>query len=280
MNIIEKKLIGKKSPETCEDGIVITNDFVAVIDGSTSKATKQVCTDISNGRYAMLLTAECIEKMDAKCSLNDFCQTVTKVFQEACTTHGFPLPSTLLPHERMAASAAIYSRENHELWMVGDCQALVDGKLYENNKPAEATNAKKRSRFIRQALAAGAKMEDFQTEDAGRKVILSDIIASMEKQNTDYAVIDGTPIAIEKIRTIMLTTNEPHEIVLATDGYPFLRSTCEESERLLQHLLHDDPLCIELFQATKGLMAGNRSFDDRAYVRFATGVEKLKDCKL
>lgn len=270
MHIIEKKIIGKKSLETCEDGIVITNDFVAVIDGSTSKTTKQVCTDISNGRYAMLLTAECIEKMDAKCSLNDFCQAVTKVFQEASATHSFPPPSTLQPYERMAASAAIYSREHNELWMVGDCQVLVDGELYENNKPAEAVNAKKRSRFIKQALAIGAKIEDFQCEDAGRKAILNDIISSMEKQNTDYAVIDGTPIAKDKIRTIMLTTNEPHEIVLATDGYPVLRPTCDESESMLQQQLHDDPLCIGTFQATKGLMAGNCSFDDRAYVRFTT----------
>ena len=37
MKIIESSIIGKKSQEACEDGMVVTDDFIAVIDGSTSK---------------------------------------------------------------------------------------------------------------------------------------------------------------------------------------------------------------------------------------------------
>ena len=37
MKIIESSIIGKKSPAACEDGMVVTDDFIAVIDGSTSK---------------------------------------------------------------------------------------------------------------------------------------------------------------------------------------------------------------------------------------------------
>ena len=37
MKVIESKIEGKKSPESCEDGLVVTADFIAVIDGSTSK---------------------------------------------------------------------------------------------------------------------------------------------------------------------------------------------------------------------------------------------------
>lgn len=33
MKIIESSIIGKKSPEACEDGMVVTDDFIAVIDG-------------------------------------------------------------------------------------------------------------------------------------------------------------------------------------------------------------------------------------------------------
>lgn len=58
------------------------------------------------------------------------------------------------------------------------------------------------------------------------------------------------------------------EIVLASDGYPFLRPTLQESEAALRKLLAQDPYCIRSFVATKGTMLGNRSFDDRAYVRF------------
>ena len=37
MDIIESSIIGKKNPETCEDGMVITDDFIAVIDGREQK---------------------------------------------------------------------------------------------------------------------------------------------------------------------------------------------------------------------------------------------------
>lgn len=31
MKIIESSIIGKKSPEACEDGMVVTDDFIAVM---------------------------------------------------------------------------------------------------------------------------------------------------------------------------------------------------------------------------------------------------------
>lgn len=37
MDIIESSIIGKKNPETCEDGMVIADDFIAVIDGREQK---------------------------------------------------------------------------------------------------------------------------------------------------------------------------------------------------------------------------------------------------
>ena len=42
MKIIESKIVGKKSQEACEDGMVVTDDFIAVIDGSTSKTPKHL----------------------------------------------------------------------------------------------------------------------------------------------------------------------------------------------------------------------------------------------
>ena len=43
MKIIEQNLVGKYTQDTCEDGIVITDNFIAVIDGSTSKTTFRLC---------------------------------------------------------------------------------------------------------------------------------------------------------------------------------------------------------------------------------------------
>ena len=75
MDIIESSIIGKKNPETCEDGMVVTDDFIAVIDGSTSKTSKHLNPDMKNGRYAMMLISEYIrEELKADASVDDFCQ--------------------------------------------------------------------------------------------------------------------------------------------------------------------------------------------------------------
>ena len=58
------------------------------------------------------------------------------------------------------------------------------------------------------------------------------------------------------------------EIILASDGYPYLENTLEASESKLKYILENDPLCYTLYKSTKGIQKGNVSFDDRSYVRF------------
>lgn len=52
-------------------------------------------------------------------------------------------------------------------------------------------------------------------------------------------------------------------IILATDGYPLLKPSLEESEEHLANLLKRDPLLFREFKPTKGLIKGHASFDDR-----------------
>ena len=49
MKIIEQFIEGKRSQKECEDGIVVTPDFIAVIDGSTSKSQYRHSLWRSNG---------------------------------------------------------------------------------------------------------------------------------------------------------------------------------------------------------------------------------------
>lgn len=58
------------------------------------------------------------------------------------------------------------------------------------------------------------------------------------------------------------------EIVLASDGYPFLKPTLAASEAALAEQIANDPHNIRSFIATKGIVEGNKSFDDRTYIRF------------
>ena len=279
MKIIESSIIGKKSQEACEDGMVVTDDFIAVIDGSTSKTPKHLNPDMKNGRYAMMLISEYIrEELKADASVDDFCQGVTAyIYNKVYEKLGVEERLKEHPEERLTASAILYSRTRNEVWMVGDCQAIIAGKLYENGKPYEQEIARKRVELIEQGLSPA---------EARKQIEPLLIEAMLSGQNQTYTVIDGFPIYREGVKVVALKTkpvsssietyfqeqtkpvSSPNEVVLASDGYPFLKPTLAASEAALVHLIAHDPQCIHDFIATKGLVAGNKSFDDRTYIRF------------
>lgn len=288
MKIIESSIIGKKSPEACEDGMVVTDDFIAVIDGSTSKTPKHLNPDMKNGRYAMMLISEYIrEELKADASVDDFCQGVTAyIYNKVYEKLGVEERLKEHPEERLTASAILYSRTRNEVWMVGDCQAIIAGKLYENGKPYEQEIARKRVELIEQGLSPA---------EARKQIEPLLIKAMLSGQNQTYTVIDGFPIYREGVKVVSVSDScsvqdsvptsdsvpcsdsasasgtisvSSSEIVLASDGYPFLEPTLAASEAALAEQIANDPQNIHSFIATKGIVEGNKSFDDRTYIRF------------
>ena len=295
MKIIESSIIGKKSPEACEDGMVVTDDFIAVIDGSTSKTPKHLNPDMKNGRYAMMLISEYIrEELKADASVDEFCQGVTAyIYNKVYEKLGVEERLKEHPEERLTASAILYSRTRNEVWMVGDCQAIIAGKLYENGKPYEEKIARKRVELIEQGLSPA---------EARKQIEPLLIEAMLSGQNQTYTVIDGFPIYREGVKVVSVSDSSSvqdsvsssdscsvqdpvscsgsasasdtipsssSEIVLASDGYPFLKPTLAASEAALAEQIANDPQNIHSFIATKGIVEGNKSFDDRTYIRFS-----------
>lgn len=294
MKIIESCIIGKKSQEACEDGMVVTDDFIAVIDGSTSKTPKHLNPDMKNGRYAMMLISEYIrEELKADASVDDFCQGVTAyIYNKVYEKLGVEERLKEHPEERLTASAILYSRTRNEVWMVGDCQAIIAGKLYENGKPYEEKIARKRVELIEQGLSPA---------EARKQIEPLLIEAMLSGQNQTYTVIDGFPIYRKGVKVVSVSDScsvqdsvsssdscsvqdpvswsgsasasdtipsSSSEIVLASDGYPFLKPTLAASEAALAEQIANDPQNIHSFIATKGIVEGNKSFDDRTYIRF------------
>ena len=276
--------------------MVVTDDFIAVIDGSTSKTPKHLNPDMKNGRYAMMLISEYIrEELKADTSVDDFCQGVTAyIYNKVYEKLGVEERLQEHPEERLTASAILYSRTRNEVWMVGDCQAIIDGKLYENGKPYEQEIARKRVELIEQGLSPA---------EARKQIEPLLIKAMLSGQNRTYTVIDGFPIYREGVKVVSVSDScsvqdsvqdsvpasdsvpcsdsvsasgtifvSSSEIVLASDGYPFLEPTLAASEVALAEQIANDPQNIHSFIATKGIVEGNKSFDDRAYIRFS--VEK------
>lgn len=289
MKIIESSIIGKKSQEACEDGMVVTDDFIAVIDGSTSKTPKHLNPDMKNGRYAMMLISEYIrEELKADASVDEFCQGVTAyIYNKVYEKLGVEERLKEHPEERLTASAILYSRTRNEVWMVGDCHAIIAGKLYENGKPYEEKIARKRVELIEQGLSPA---------EARKQIEPLLIEAMLSGQNQTYTVIDGFPIYREGVKVVSVSDSSSvqdsvpasdsvpcsdsvsasgtipsssSEIVLASDGYPFLKPTLAASEAALAEQIANDPQNIHSFIATKGIVEGNKSFDDRTYIRFS-----------
>ncbi len=215
----------------------------------------------------MMLVAEVIRSLPASATLAEFCHAATSALHAMCDRHGIPHERLLAhPEERPTASAAVFSLHRREVWLVGDCQCIVNGTYHDNPKPGEAPIALHRSQLIHQMLADGtATTESLMCHDSARDIIVPDIVATCHDQNKTFAVLDGFDVALQHVAVI--ETGETGEVVLATDGYPFLHPTLEASEAALAHLLTHDPLCIDEFLATKGLLKGNKSFDDRSLLK-------------
>ncbi len=263
MEITEASCIPKRlSDAVGEDGMVVTDDYVAVIDGSTSKTTYRHSLTMTNGRKAMKIVARYIRHAKASLSCHEFCVGATKAVaghyhfweRQRVAEH---------PEDRLTCSAVVFSRQKREVWLIGDCQCMIDGRLYDNPKPYEQELADKRAETI---LASSFPKEHFLARDSAREAILPDMLRHMQQQNKTYAVIDGFSIPEQHVRVLTLTF-QPHELVLASDGYPFLCPTLNQSEERLKELREKDPCCISMYRATKGIMHDQESYDDRTYIR-------------
>ena len=153
MHIQESFICGKHTAADCEDGMVITPHFAAVIDGSTSKTPMRLNPTMKNGRFAMLIISDYIQQMPVCATIDDFCQGVTMRIANEYAQLGITAQMTAHPEERLTASAIIYSHQRQEVWMVGDCQAIIDNKYYDNSKPFEQEIALQRANLIKNGMS-------------------------------------------------------------------------------------------------------------------------------
>ena len=210
--------------------------------------------------------------MPAKTTSAEFCKGVTAAIASKYGRRHRELYAKH-PEERLTASCIVYSRLRREVWMIGDCQCLIGENYFDNPKPSEAIMAEKRAKEARRLIDKGLETtESLLEHDIAREAILPQLIEEMKNQNVTYSVIDGFPIPRQKVRVIPLDFSK-WTIVLASDGYPFLHPSLEESERALAEQRKRDPLNIDTFKATKAFKKDFNSFDDRAYIRFKVRVE-------
>lgn len=263
-DIIESFIMGKTGDaDACEDIIVASENFYAVIDGVTSKFSVKY-KGKSTGRYCAEIVAEAISRFDKEID----CQGALKAINDTVKKAYEGTPITL--ENKMQACVIIYSKAKREVWCYGDCQLMINGEFFDHTKRIDSLMAEMRALTIMTYLNEGGEESDIYQQDIGREAILPFLKKQSLFANKDgffgYAVIDGTGINKNLIK--VYNVNDGDHVVLSSDGYPKLFKTLKESEDYLDYTLRADPLSIKENMQTKMKSKENISFDDRSYLSF------------
>lgn len=272
MQIIETFIKGKKSQEQCEDGLFINSNFISVVDGATSQS--KLYDFKTSGQIAKDLIIENIEKLDPNSTMEE-----SFYFLNDCITNYYKEKNLYNqiksnPEKKFSACIILYAIKKRELWFLGDSKALVDEKYYCFEDVADEYFANLRSYLITAEILGGLKTEAELLEN---DTIRESLYPLMKKQHFlqnnnkagkyGFSVLSGFPIVPSHMHRIKIP-NTTKQIIISSDGYPFLKPTLEESEKILATLIKEDPLLYKKFKSTKGIAKTNCSYDDRTYVRF------------
>jgi hypothetical protein len=273
LKILEQQLVGKRgSDELCEDGLFCNEHFAAVVDGCTSHQKLDGIEERGG-----LIAKRCI--LQALACLNGS-ETKVEVFRSLNASildwyrqKGFEEQAYANPNMRCSAYVAMVSINRREVWVLGDCQALYGKTLLTRHKAIDTLMEQVRVFLVEQALVTGHTRQKLLDNP---EYIQTQLESLMQKQPSfqnikgdyrySYTVIDGFFSSYDEILHEKLPAT-PIEVVLASDGYPRIFPTLAESEAALEQQLANDPLMVETHCATKPLLPGNVSFDDRSFLR-------------
>ncbi|WP_033159708.1 hypothetical protein [Mycoplasmoides alvi] len=266
--IIEKLIVGKNSQDSCEDGYFISKKIIAVVDGGSPKGKLKWLNNKTSGWFAKELILKAFETVNPKWSnkkiishinlaLSNQYKNKEKFFYEN-------------PEEQLQAGIVFYNDLRKEIVSYGDCPILINKKLYDHSKFIDLLSTGLRSFYLRLN-----NLRENNKKIKNQEKIVQNIILDFLKKQSFFSNLDrpfGFPVInglkLNHKLTIVHKVKIDDEIVLASDGYIKLKPTLKQSENYLQKYLKFDPECYKIFMSTKGIKKGNKSFDDRTYIRF------------
>lgn len=258
--------------EDCEDMIHLSEHVIAVIDGATSK-THDRWDGKTGGRQAAEIIDATLHQMPPDCTARQAADRLTSAIRAFYTANDLAMQVVANPARRLTASVVAISLFQQEIWSIGDCQFMLGDQLFAVKKKVDEVIEEARAFFLESEMVARQMtVEDLLQYDTGREFIQPFLERQYRFQNHPhagpfcYAAVDGFPIPDAGV-VVERIPDDVTQIVLASDGYPFLRSSLSESEQMLAELLQRDPLLFREYKSTKGLVSGHVSFDDRAFVQ-------------
>jgi len=270
MKIIESFIMSKtKDADACEDGLLISSNYIAIIDGATSKSNFRWGDGITSGKHAMQVLIEDISRLEPSLSAHQAFNFLNESLRDEYAKNGFDIKSELPSY--LEASIIIYSVSRKEVWRYGDCQLIINRKKHLNEKQIDIVAKRARSAYVNALIASGkATYQQLLDHDDGRDFIMPLLKIQSSFGNREgifgYPVMNGIQKIIDSCVEIF-SVKEGDEIVMASDGYPRLMPTLDASEKNLKKILQNDPLLVRDFLSTKGLHKDSLSYDDRCYIR-------------
>ncbi len=252
--------IQKSSNTPNEDAYVISDHYVAIVDGSTSKSPY---TGVPPGKLATDAISSVLSSIKSNLTARQCVDLLTECVS-SIRREGGDTPS---------ASVAIVSLAAREIWVVGDANVRVGNTNRYFRHYGERHTSGMRAYYLTALIQQGLSVESILAgDDPGRELILPMLKEESKLRNVDlpgrwyWGSIDGTYVPERHIKRIDLPT-DPVTICLASDGYQRLFDSFEQTERVLRDSVTRDPLMIAMHPETKGVYRDQSSFDDRTYVK-------------
>ncbi|WP_010273670.1 hypothetical protein [Paenibacillus senegalensis] len=272
MDIVEINLAAKTGQlADCEDRYCVTEHYACVIDGATDVSGKRY-DGRTSGQVIASLLEEGVRLLPPEAALEEAVRRLNEGVLQAYKQRGIYESVTENAHSLPSAAMVIFSRHLRQVWMIGDCQCMLDGLLYTNEKDVDNVTAQARALFLEAELMRGKTIEQLMENDTGFAAILPFLQAQYELQNAksdsefSYIGMTGFPFDLDQVKVVNVPQHV-RSLVLASDGYPRLRDSLEESEAELRFILDHDPLCFREYKLAKGVKKGCVSFDDRTYIK-------------
>lgn len=261
--ILEQFCEGKGKPEACEDRLVITPHFVAVIDGATSSAP--LASGKAGGIVAAEAVARVLQTLPADCDAASFVKLATQAVHE--DTGHWPDESK----NRPCAAVVIYSAARQEIWRVCDCHIRLDDEVLDGEIAAGRIPYTYRSAIIRAQLALGqTTIEKEQARPVNQQpfwpfVEVQNVFLNHPTDPMGFGAVNGLPVPEKFIE--VYSTHGVTEIVLCSDGFFTPAPTLTEGLAELARLKVEDPLLCLQVNGSRPFPAQGRFFDDTTYVR-------------
>src|SRR5699024_3325211 len=109
----------------CEDLYVMNDAFVAVIDGASSSVDFKI-HDKTPGRFAAEIVRSTILQSPADLYIDQLVDQINENLQSVYKELDYFAAFKENPAKTPTAVMAVYSNYYNEIWLIGDCQCMVD----------------------------------------------------------------------------------------------------------------------------------------------------------